>query len=257
MEKVRVQSVTKIFETDGKAIVALKDISFDVKEEEFFCILGPNGSGKTTLLKLIAGLEKPTEGQLFFNGTIISEPEPERMLVFQELDQLFPWLTVAGNIEFGLKALDTPKEDRVKSVKHHINLVGLKGFEQSYPYQLSGGMRQKVAIARALAMNPEVLLMDEPFGSLDAHTRAYMQNEFLKIWGTAKKTIIFVTHNIEEAAYLADRVLVLTAHPGRLKEIYKVNCERPRNEWPKELSKVVKEIGVLVDKPVIVGENIP
>ena len=249
MEKIKAESLTKEFKSGDRKLVALEDVSFNVEEEELLCILGPTGCGKTTLLRLVAGLDSPTEGKLFFDGNLITGPGPDRMIVFQEIDQLFPWLTVEKNIDFVLKALNLPEEERSKSVRNHVSLVGLQGFEHRYPYQLSGGMRQKAAIARALAMNPEVLLMDEPFGSLDAHTRTYMQNEFLKIWQKAKKTVLFVTHNIEEAAYLADRVLVLTARPGRLKKDYDVQCKRPRNRWSREFSKAVKDLGALIDKP--------
>lgn len=225
--KLKVRGVRKVFE-ESKGLVALDGVSFDVLPGEFFCIIGPNGCGKSTLLHLIGGLLEPTAGKISIDGKPLSRPGPDRMFVFQELDQLLPWRTVAGNIEFGLEAIGVPKSKRKERVEKYIGLVGLDDFQDSYPHQLSGGMMQKVAIARALAVNPNILLMDEPFGSLDAQTRLFLQDELLKIWQETQKTILFVTHNAAEAVYLSDRIAVLTARPGRIKEIYRNPLPRPR-----------------------------
>ncbi len=210
-----------------KRIKALEGIDLDVFENEFLVLIGPSGCGKTTLLQIAAGFLAPTEGKIEADGRVVENPGPDRGYVFQE-DAVFPWMTVRGNVEFGLVAKGIPPGARGRIADHFIRLVGLEGFEDALPKELSGGMLKRVDLARAYAVDPTVLLMDEPFGPLDAQTRAIMQHELSKIWEQAKKTVIFVTHDIEEAIFLADRVVVLTARPGRIKTIIDVTLPRPR-----------------------------
>ncbi len=193
-------------------------------------IIGPSGCGKTTLLKIIDGLIPSDGGQIFLDGKPISQPGPDRGVVFQEF-RLFPWRRILENVEYGLEVQGVAKEERREIAKKYIKLVGLSGFEKHYPGELSGGMQQRVGLARALTLNPKILLMDEPFGSLDAQTRERLQDEILNIWSKTKKTIIFVTHGIDEAIYLADRILVLTCAPSQIKEIIKIDLPRPRNKY--------------------------
>ncbi len=207
--------------------LAISDVSLEVGDGEFVCLLGPSGCGKTTLLRLVAGLETPTEGVLFLDGKKIEGVNKECGFVFQEY-VLFPWRTVRGNIEFGPEVKKMPKEEREKISQHYIELVGLKGFENHYPHELSGGMKQRVGIARAYANNPKLLLMDEPFGALDAQTRNLMQAELLRIWEKEHISALFVTHSVDEAVYLADRVAVMSARPGTVKEMFKNDLPRPR-----------------------------
>ena len=227
--KISCKNIRKIFIQKGKLQVhVLEDISLDVYDNEFVVILGPGQSGKTTLLRIIAGLETPTEGRVFLDGKEVKGPGQDRGLVFQSY-MLFPWRTVMGNVEMGPKLRGIPKDERRKISAHYINLVGLNGFERHYPYQLSGGMKQRVGIARAYANNPEVMLLDEPFGQLDAQTRYYMEKETSRIWETEKRTVLFVTNNIDEAIYLGDRIITLEGKlPGRLKSTYKIDLPRPR-----------------------------
>lgn len=207
---------------------ALKGVSFSVAEGEFAAIMGPSGCGKSTLLNLIAGLLTPTGGNVFFEG-LAGDSHPPTAMVFQEF-ALFPWRTVLGNIEFGLEERGVSAAERNERARKLIELVGLAGFEAKYPHQLSGGMRQRVGIARALAVEPAVLLMDEPFSALDAQTRQLLQIELLAIWERTRKTILYVTHNIQEAVFMADRVAVLSRRPGRLIAIVPVDLKRPRRE---------------------------
>lgn len=206
---------------------ALSNINLDVDKGEFIAIVGPSGCGKSTLLDILAGLTKQTSGEIFIDGKLITGPALDRGIVLQGY-ALFPWRTVKQNVEFGLEVKKITKEERQKISEHFIRFVGLEGFEDRYPVELSGGMKQRVAIARALAYDPEVLLMDEPFAAVDAQTRETMQDELLRIWDNTKKTIIFITHSIDEAVYLADRVVVLTGNPGTIKEIIPVKLPRPR-----------------------------
>lgn len=226
--KLRIDHLTKEFVTTaGEQVSALQDINLEVQDEEFVCLLGPSGCGKTTLLRIIGGLEQATSGSAFLNDIPIHGPDPKTAMIFQEYS-LFPWRNVMGNVMLGLEIRGIPRDERVIAAQRYLELVGLQGFERSYPYELSGGMRQRVAVARALAVEPEILLMDEPFGALDAQTRNRMQLELLHIWEKTRKTIIFVTHSVDEAVFLADRVVVLTRRPGRIKEIVAVPQERPR-----------------------------
>lgn len=226
--KVEVDKVNKIFnESKGESVVALEDISFKVDEGKFLVILGPSGCGKTTLLRIIAGLELPTNGKVSVSGNEVHGPGRDRGMVFQSYTS-FPWLTVRKNIEFGLKLGNMGRNERKDRVDEYITKVGLEGFEKSYPHQLSGGMNQRVAIARTLANDPDVLLMDEPFGALDAQTRWQMQELLLDVWEAEKKTVIFVTHDVEEAVFLADRICILASKPGRIKEFKDVTKELGR-----------------------------
>lgn len=207
--------------------LAVSDVNLEVDEEEFVCLLGPSGCGKTTLLRLAAGLDSPTEGDLLLDEKRIEGVNKECSFVFQEY-VLFPWRTVKGNIEFGPEVKGMPREERERISKYYIDLVGLSGFENHYPHELSGGMKQRVGIARAYANNPKLLLMDEPFGALDAQTRNLMQAELLRIWEQEHISALFVTHSVDEAVYLADRIVVMTARPGTVKEVFTVNLPRPR-----------------------------
>ena len=224
---VSVDSVGKTFDSESGTVRALADVNFAVEQGEFVCIVGPSGCGKTTLFRIIAGLERPTEGTIRLDGEPVSGPGMDRGMVFQEYG-LFPWRTVRGNVEFGLEQQDRARSERSRRAQEMIDLVGLDGFEDAYPNELSGGMKQRVGIARALAVDPEILLMDEPFGSVDAQTRNMLHDELLRIWAETKKTILFVTHDVEEAVKLADRVVVLTGSPGRVREVVDVDMDRPR-----------------------------
>lgn len=228
--KLTIELISKSFseKKGGKVTHALQDFSLDVGPGEFVSIVGPSGCGKTTLLKIVAGLEIAGEGAVYLDNNKVSGPGPERGLVFQDF-ALFPWRDVTGNVVFGPELLKVPAAERVKIAEHYIRLVGLSGNERKYPAELSGGMKQRVAIARALANNPEVLLMDEPFGSLDAQTRSQMQKELLYIWQENRKAILFVTHSVEEAVYLSNRIVVLSAGPGTIKQIYSIDLSYPRS----------------------------
>ena len=227
--QVSVDSVSKVhFSMQGDPLLALLDVTFCVDNHEFFSIVGPSGCGKTTLLNLLAGFERPTRGELRVGDQLITEPGWERAVVFQEY-ALFPWYTVWENICYGLQRKRVPRTEQHDIADHYIGLVGLRGFESRYPRELSGGMRQRVSIARALAVNPSVLLMDEPFAALDIQTREYMQDELTKIWQREPKTVIFITHSIDEAIKLSDRVAIMAPRPGRIAEIKRVDFPRPRD----------------------------
>ena len=227
--KIVCEKISKTFIQKGtQQVHVLEDVSVSVKENEFVVILGPGQSGKSTLLRIIAGLETPTTGKVLLDGREVSGPGPDRGLVFQSY-MLFPWKTVLGNVEIGPKLRGVPKEERREIANRYINLVGLQGFEKHYPHQLSGGMKQRVGIARAYANGPEVMLLDEPFGQLDAQTRYFMEKETARIWEVEKRTVLFVTNNIDEAIYLGDRIISLQGKlPGRMHEVYKVDLPRPR-----------------------------
>jgi NitT/TauT family transport system ATP-binding protein len=225
--KLEIKEVGKTFITKSGETTALEKTSFNINDGEFVTILGPSGCGKSTILRIIAGLEEPTSGQVLLDGKEISGPDSDRGMVFQSYT-LYPWLTVKENIAFGLQLKGISKKEREDVAEHYLQLIGLKGFEQHYPIQLSGGMKQRVAIARALANDPKILLMDEPFGALDAQTRNIMQEVLLKAWEDSKKTVLFITHDIDEAIFLADSVYVMTARPGRLKKKIPITLDRPR-----------------------------
>ncbi|MEM3506165.1 MAG: ABC transporter ATP-binding protein [Candidatus Bathyarchaeia archaeon] len=228
---IKVCDVWKVFKRNGKNIVALQGISFDVYENEFVCIVGPSGCGKSTLLRIIDGLEVPTKGEVLFKNEPIKAPNPKIGIVFQSF-ALIPWKTVLENVEMGLLSLKMPKEKRIERALKYLHSVGLEGFEDLYPKELSGGMKQRVGIARALALEPEVLLLDEPFSSLDALTAETLRKETLEIWlreDIPTSVCIMVTHNVQEAVYMADRVIVLSARPGRVIKEIKITIPRPRN----------------------------
>ena len=226
---LKVTNLTKQFiSPQGETITALKDVNLEVKRREFLSVIGPSGCGKSTLMRILAGLETKTSGSATLDGKEITGPGPDRGMVFQGYT-LFPWLSVKQNVMFGLKMKGLNKATAESEALQWIELVGLKDFAGSYPHQLSGGMKQRVAIARALANEPRVLFMDEPFGALDAQTRAQMQHYLLQIWKNVDVTIVFITHDLEEAVYLSDRILVLDANPGRVAEHIEVPVERPRS----------------------------
>jgi ABC-type nitrate/sulfonate/bicarbonate transport system ATPase subunit len=224
---IEVAGVSKEFAKNGRSIVALQDIDFSVVEREFVALLGPSGCGKSTLLNMVAGFDQPTRGAVKVAGTPIREPSPERGVVFQE-PALFPWLSVMQNVVFGPKTRGERAEAYRPRAAQILEQMGLKGFEDSYPAELSGGMRQRVGIARVLMLESRVMLMDEPFGALDAQTRSLMQELLLSVWERHHQTVLFVTHDIEEALLLADRVCVMTARPGRIKKSLDVKLPRPR-----------------------------
>jgi len=236
-----IKDLHKSFKKDDGELVAIEDFNLDIMDGEFVCVLGPSGCGKTTLLRIIAGLEEPTSGKILLKNKEIAGPGSDRGMVFQEFG-LFPWRSVRKNIEFGLEIRKIPKEERRAISDRYIDLVGLKGFETSHPNELSGGMKQRVGIARALANDPAILLMDEPFGALDAQTRNLMQKELLRIWSEMKKTVVFITHSVDEAVFVADRVVVMSARPGKIKSIFDVEWERPRDRSGVEFASLRKKI---------------
>jgi ABC-type nitrate/sulfonate/bicarbonate transport system ATPase subunit len=230
---------------DDPPVLALHDINFTVGHNEFCSILGHSGCGKTTLLTIIAGFEQPSTGQLLLHGIPVGKPGWERTMIFQDY-ALFPWQTVEDNIAFGLEMKNVKLAERRRIVKEYIALVGLSGFERRYPHQLSGGMRQRVSIARALAVDPQVLLMDEPFAALDAQNRFLMQGEMVRIWERERKTCILVTHSIEEAIALSDRILIMTRRPGTIKAEIEVALARPRSEDDTEVLALRRQIRKLI-----------
>ncbi len=231
--KMEIKNVSKTFYSKEGYFTAIEDVSFDVYDGEFLVLLGPGRSGKTVLLNIIAGLESKTTGSVIYDGKVINDVNPEVGMVFQKT-ALMPFKTVMQNVEIGLKFRHIPKKEREEICQKYIDLVGLQGFEKSYPKALSGGMKQRVGIARAYANDPKVLIMDEPFGALDAQTRYAMQNEVLRIWEQEKRTFIYVTNNIEEACYLGTRIVLLSDCPARVKEVYPIDLPRPRNMVSKE-----------------------
>jgi NitT/TauT family transport system ATP-binding protein len=239
--KIRVEGVSKWFGSNGHTTPALLDITLDVMSNEFVCLLGPSGCGKSTLLNIVAGFIPPSEGRVMTDGQIITAPGSDRGVVFQEY-ALFPWLTVQENVEFGPKLKGTPKAERQQVAEKYLDLVGLTGHRYKFPAQLSGGMKQRVAIARSLANNPAIMLMDEPFGSLDAQTREIMQEELSRIQRVEHKTMLFVTHSIREAVFLADRVVVMTSSPGKIKEVVDITLAEPRDKFAADFTRYESEI---------------
>lgn len=233
------------FQSGEKRTDVLDDLLLAVREGEFICLLGPSGCGKSTLLNILAGFIQPSAGQILIDEVRVERPDPRRVFVFQERG-VFPWLTVEGNVGFGLASL--PPGERQQRIDHYVQLVGLRGFENAYPQELSGGMKQRVEVARALAVNPDVLYLDEPFGALDSITRLIMRRELLRIWTAEKKTIIFVTHDIEESVQLADRVVVMSARPARIQRIVEIDIPHPRDlSGPRYLQlrdQIFEEIGL-------------
>jgi NitT/TauT family transport system ATP-binding protein len=230
---IRFENVTKVFQARGNSVTALDGISIDVPAGEFLVIVGPSGCGKSTLLDLLGGLAAPTAGRILVDGEPVTGPGLDRGVVFQQY-ALLPWRTAQGNVEFGLEAKHVPRRERPARAREYLALVGLADFHDRYPHELSGGMKQRVAIARSLAFDPGVLLMDEPFAALDAQTRDGLQDELLRIWEKTGKTIVFITHGIEEAVYLGQRVAVMTSRPGRIKQIVEVGVtSRSETEDPR------------------------
>lgn len=225
---LEVKALGKTFESSGGVVTALNNINFKTYKREFVCVIGPSGCGKSTLIRILAGLESATSGSVLLDGKEVNGPGPDRGMVFQGYT-LFPWLTVKNNVMFGLRQAGHSKENAEEDARQWIDLVGLTKFVDSYPHELSGGMKQRVAIARALANQPRILLMDEPFGALDAQTRIKMQSYLMDIWKNIDITVLFITHDLDEAIYLADRILVLKAHPGEIQELIEVPVPQPRS----------------------------
>ena len=236
LRKVRVQikGVEKVYEGRNGKTVALNGVNMDIYDNEFICVVGPSGCGKSTLLNIIAGLHELTSGEVLVDGAKLEGTGVERGVVFQQY-ALFPWLTVKKNVEFGLRIKKMPPEEMEATAMKYIKMVGLEKFVNAYPKELSGGMKQRVAIARAYAVNPSILLMDEPFGALDAQTRTQLQTELLRTWEEEQKTCFFITHDVEEAILLASRVVVMSARPGRVKEVIDIDIPYPRNQETKML----------------------
>ncbi len=240
-----IKDVNKIFATEGRELVALKGINLDIPRGQFTCLLGPSGCGKSTLLNAVAGFALPTSGSITADGKLVTGPGPDRGMVFQEY-ALFPWMTVEQNVAFGLEIKGMGKEQIAAVVSELLKMLSLSDFRHRFPKDLSGGMRQRVAIARVLALDSPIMLMDEPFGALDALTRRNLQDELLRIWSELKKTIIFVTHSIEEAIYLADRIVVMTYRPGTVKRDILVELARMRDPASPEFNDLKRELGQLV-----------
>ena len=229
MPHIEVRNVSLVYDTPAGSVTGVDGVSFDMEQSQFLCLLGPSGCGKTTLLNIIAGFLAPTGGEIRIGGEAVRGQGTDRGVVFQDFAQLFPWRTALGNVAFGLEMKGIGKTEREEIALKQLRLVKLEKFAQSYPHHLSGGMQQRVAIARALAYNPSVLLMDEPFAALDALTRDAMQRLLADVWRETRKTVIYVTHNVAEAVYLADRVIVMTPHPGRIKTEVPITLARPRD----------------------------
>ncbi|MFK5689142.1 ABC transporter ATP-binding protein [Ornithinimicrobium sp. LYQ92] len=227
--KISVQDVRKTFQLKNEEFVALEKVSLDIADNEFVTVVGPSGCGKSTLMNILAGLETPTSGHALVNGKEVSGPGPDRGVIFQQY-ALFPWLTVRKNVEFGLKVAGVPNPERRERVDYFIRMVGLEQFADALPKMLSGGMKQRCAIARAYAVDPSILLMDEPFGALDALTRVKLQEQLLETWNTEKRTVMFITHDVDEAVFLANRVVVMAARPGRIYDVIDVDIPYPRAE---------------------------
>ena len=240
-------NLKKIFETSRGSVPVVDDVTLSVRENELLVLFGPGQCGKSTMINCMAGLESVTGGTVKVDGKLVTKPGPNRGVVYQRM-ALFPWLTVMGNVEYGPKVRGIPKKERRELAQHYIDLVGLTGFEDRFPNQLSGGMQQRVGIARAYCNEPKVLFMDEPFGHLDAQTRYLMQEDLMKIWEKEKRTIVFVTNNIEEAIYLADRIVVMTNCPTNIKKEYPVNLARPRDYVDPAFLSLREEISAIVDK---------
>jgi NitT/TauT family transport system ATP-binding protein len=240
--QIELRNITYEYDSADGPVTALRDVSFSVESSEFLCVVGQSGCGKTTLLNLVAGFLAPTKGEILIGGKAVTGKGLDRGIVFQDFAQLFPWRTAQRNVEFGLEMKGIPADERAEIAVRFLRLVNLEKFARSYPHQLSGGMQQRVAIARALAYNPAVLLMDEPFAALDALTREEMQHFLADVWRETRKTVIYVTHNVAEAVYLGDRIVVLTPHPGTVKAEVRIKMPRPRDTLSVEFLEHQKEI---------------
>src|SRR5438874_4634708 len=250
--KLALREISMIYAQRGRRFTALRDVSLQIDSGQFISIVGASGCGKTTLLRIVDGLVAPSRGQIWVDGQAITKPGPDRGFVFQQ-DALFPWRTVLDNIVFGLEVQGKPKADSRRRADELVRLVGLSGFEHHFPHELSGGMRQRANLARALTIDPDILLMDEPFAALDAQTREIMQAELLRIWRSNRKTVLFVTHQIDEAVYLADRVVVMTSRPGQVKAVVDVDIPRPRDLSVKRTPRfleLVDEIWKMIEEEV-------
>jgi NitT/TauT family transport system ATP-binding protein len=243
--QIVLRGVEKVFGSEGRQVLALSNIDLEVRQGEFVCLLGPSGCGKSTLLNAIAGFTPPTAGEVRIDGRPVGPPGPDRGMVFQEY-ALFPWMTVAENVAFGLEMRKQPRAEIDRRVGELLSWFGLSEFRERFPKDLSGGMRQRVAIARVLALDSPMLLMDEPFGALDALTRRNLQDELLRIWSDLRKTVVFVTHSIEEAIYLADRVVVMTYRPGTIKRVQPIDLPRPRDTAAADFNALERELAELV-----------
>jgi NitT/TauT family transport system ATP-binding protein len=241
-DDIEVRQVSLEYDLGTRSVLAVDNVSFSVAATEFVCLIGPSGCGKTTILNMLAGFLRPTKGQIRIGGRMPGEVEATRGAVFQDFAQLFPWRTARGNVEFGMEVRRVPKAERCERAMEFLRLVGLDHVAGNYPHQLSGGQQQRVAIARALAYDPGVLLMDEPFAALDAMTRDGMQRLLAEIWQTTRKTVVYITHNVAEAAYLADKVIVMGAHPGSIREVLAIDRSRPRDPLGDDLVRTQREL---------------
>jgi NitT/TauT family transport system ATP-binding protein len=246
--RIECQSVRKAYRdaAQGTEIVALNGLTLNIEPREFLTLLGPSGCGKSTLLNILAGFEKPDAGKVLLNGIPIERPGPDRGVVFQDY-ALFPWLDIQQNVEYGLREKGMKKTETREIARRFLALVGLTGFERRFPHELSGGMRQRVALIRVLAIDPKILLMDEPFAAVDAQTRAILQEELQRLWMQTLKTVVFVTHSVDEAIYLADRVTVMTARPGVVKAIVPIDLPRPRDSTSDAFNRYRREITQLIE----------
>ena len=242
MHPIEVRNITFQYAAEERSVMALRDVSFAAGPSTFICVVGQSGCGKTTLLNIIGGFLKPTTGEVLIGGKVVTGKGFDRGIVFQDFAQLFPWRTAQRNVEFGLEMKGVAREERAETARRFLRLVNLEKFAGAYPHELSGGMQQRVAIARALAYNPSVLLMDEPFAALDALTRDEMQRFLVDVWRETKKTVVYVTHNVAEAVYLGDRIIVLTPHPGTVKAEIKIGMSRPRDTLSVEFLEHQKEV---------------
>jgi NitT/TauT family transport system ATP-binding protein len=242
MAHIQIRDVSLTYDTPAGRVAGVDGVSFDIEQSEFVCLVGPSGCGKTTLLNIIAGFLRPSAGEIRIGGAPITGHGMDRGIVFQDFAQLFPWRTALGNVSFGLEMKGIAKAEREEIARRQLKLVKLEKFVKSYPHHLSGGMQQRVAIARALAYNPAVLLMDEPFAALDALTRDDMQRLLADVWRETRKTVVYVTHNVAEAVYLADRVVVMTPHPGTLKAVVPISLARPRDPLSVEFLEYQKQL---------------
>jgi len=247
MSYIELNNVKKVFKKDNREVVAIEDISMSIKKNELVSILGPSGCGKTTVLRMIAGLVEPTEGEVIVDGVKVVEPGSDRGMVFQDF-ALFPWRSVRKNVEFGLEVTGVPKEERAERVNKYLNIVGLDKFADARVHELSGGMKQRVGIARAMVNNPKVILMDEPFGALDAQTRNIMQAGLIRILEKTDQTIVFVTHSVDEAVFLSDRIIIMTKRPALIKEVIDIPWPRPRDRASPEFTALRKRILTELEK---------
>lgn len=238
---IEVKDINKSFKTNKKNLEVLKDINLHIDNGKFVCLLGPSGCGKTTLLRLIAGLDKPTSGEIIADGEVVKKPSGDRAVIFQQYS-LFPWLSVIDNVMFGLNLNSKSKEENLKHAETYLERVGLSEFKDAYPHELSGGMKQRVAIIRSLLNHAPILLMDEPFSALDMQNRHKLQKQLIGVWKRFENTIVFVTHDVDEAVYLADEIVIMDKNPGKIKEVFHVDLERPRNRGSSEFLEIQDQV---------------